>query len=331
MKVKPPKAGRVRRRLLTISIYAGAWVLLTVAAPAWIVGGLLLGAVRRRSFIVLRLFAFAWFYFGFELIALLLLACVFMTRRAGARRNDVLYRLQAWWGSVNLRVAQRALGISIEVDGAELGAPGPAILLIRHASILDTLLPCTYVQRPHRFHVRYVLKQELLFDPCLDIVGNALPNYFVDRTGDRAAELAGVRSLVRDLGTDGVLMFPEGTRFSQEKRERALAKLAADGSPIVEAASALTHVLPPKPGGVLTLLDTLPEVDCVFFAHAGLETFAEISSLLDGAVVGSSVHVKLWRIRAGDIPEGNEARAAWLYSQWTEVDEFVKNSLLAGG
>jgi 1-acyl-sn-glycerol-3-phosphate acyltransferase len=331
MKVKPRKAGRVRRRTITISIYAVAWSWLTALAPAWIVIGLCVGAVRRRSFVVLRLLAFAWFYFGLELIALLLLAGVFITRRAGRARDDALYRLQAWWASVNLRVAQWALRLTIEVDGADLALPGPSILLIRHASILDTLLPCTYVQKPYGFHVRYILKQELLFDPCIDIVGNALPNYFVDRTGNTTAELEGVRQLSQGLGTDGVLIFPEGTRFSPEKRERALARLASEGSPMVEAANALTHVLPPKPGGVLTLLDSLPNVDCVFVAHAGLETFAKISSLLDGAVVGSSVRVKLWRVPSSDIPRRDEEGLRWLYSHWAKVDEFVKNALLAGG
>lgn len=331
MKVKPPKSGRVRRRVVTISVYALAWVLLTLTAPVWLVAGLCVGAIRRKSFVVLRLIAFAWFYFGFELIALLLLGCVFITRRPGTRRNDALYRLQAWWASVNLHVAQRALGLSIDVEGAEVGVPGPAILLIRHASILDTLLPCTYVQKPHRFHVRYVLKQELLFDPCLDIVGNALPNYFIDRAGDRTAELKGVRSLVEDLGSDGVLIFPEGTRFSSEKSRKALERLASDGSPVADLAGSLTHVLPPKPSGVLTLLDALPGADCVFVAHAGLESFAEIASLLDGAVVGSSVRVKLWRVDARDIPQGDEERLRWLYLQWAKVDEFVKNSLLDGG
>ena len=331
MKVKPPKAGRIRRRVVTISIYTLTWVLLTVTAPGWLVAGLFVGALRRKSFVVLRLMAFGWFYFGLELIALLLLGCVFITRPPGIRRNDALYRLQAWWASVNLHVAQRSLGLSIDVEGAEAGVGGPALLLIRHASILDTLLPCTYVQKPHRFHVRYVLKQELLFDPCLDIVGNALPNYFIDRTGDRTAELEGVRSLVEGLGSDGVLIFPEGTRFSGEKSKNALARLASEGSPVVDLASSLTHVLPPRPGGVLTLLDALPGADCVFVAHAGLESFAEISSLLDGAVVGSSVRVKLWRVDARDIPQGDEERLRWLYEQWANVDEFVKNPLLDGG
>jgi 1-acyl-sn-glycerol-3-phosphate acyltransferase len=331
MKVKPPKAGELRRRAVTISIYVLGWVMLSVLAPAWIFSGLIVGALRRKSFIVLRLLAFAWFYLGFELIALLLIAGVFLRHRPGAARDEALYRLQAWWASTNLRVAQRALRLTIEVDGAERAVPGPTILLIRHASILDTLLPCTYVQRPHRFHVRYVLKQELLFDPCIDIVGNALPNYFVDRTGDRAAELEGVRGLTESLCSDGLLIFPEGTRFSLKKRARALARLESEGSPMLADAQALTHVLPPKPGGVLTLLDALPNADCVFFAHAGLETFAKIASLLDGAVVGSSVQVKLWRVRADEIPKGDADRLRWLYSEWRKVDEFVKNALLAGG
>ncbi len=331
MKVKPRKARPARRRAVTISIYGLAWIALTVLAPAWIVVGALIGAVRRRSFIALRLLAFAWFYFGFEMIALLLLAGVFITRRTGAARNDALFRLQAWWASTNLQVARRALRLSIEVDGAEHALPGPSILLIRHASILDTLLPCTYVQRPYRFQVRYILKQELLFDPCIDIVGNALPNYFVDRTGDTAAELEGVRRLTADVGTDGVLIFPEGTRFSQKKRVRALDQLASESSPMTEAAHLLTHVLPPKPGGVLTLLEALPNVDCVFLAHAGLEAFAKISSLLDGAVVGSTVRVKLWRVDGRNIPTREDERLRWLYAEWAKVDQFVKNASPVGG
>ena len=37
---------------------------------------------------------------------------------------------------------------------------------------------------------RYVLKDDLLIDPCLDIVGNRLPNHFLDRfPHDGAVEL----------------------------------------------------------------------------------------------------------------------------------------------
>lgn len=327
MKVKPRKGGRLLRRAVTISAYAVAWLILSSSMPLWLLAASVVGLTRGRSFVLLRLLIFAWFYFGFELIALVLVALVFVFLRPGESRTRALYALQAWWASVNLGAAQQLLGLRITVDGADLGVPGPCILMIRHASILDTLLPCTYVQRPHGFRVRYVVKQELLVDPCIDIVGNALPNYFIDRSGDRVAELEGMRTLVRDLGTDGVLLFPEGTRFSPEKRRRALDKLAAEGDAFATEARALTHVLPPKPGGVLTLLDALPDVDCVFVAHSGLEDFAEIRHLWSGEVVGKSVRVKLWRIPGNDIPTGDPERLHWLYGEWKKVDAFVKNEL----
>lgn len=324
MKVKPRKAGRFRRRVVTISLYAFSWLLLTALMPLWIVAGIGVGALRRRSFIVLRLLCFGWFYFGFELFALLLIASAFVTHRKVASRTERLYRLQAWWASVNLRVAQRLLKLHIEIEGAELAVPGPVILLVRHASILDTLLPCTYVQRPYHLRVRYVLKQELLVDPCIDIVGNALPNYFVDRTGDTPAELDGIRALASDLGTDAVLIFPEGTRFSPKKREKALARL--EPATLREAAHAMTRVLPPKPGGVLALFESLPDVDCVFVAHTGLEAFARIENLLSGEVVGSTVRVRLWRVVAREIPTERSQRLAWLYGEWAKIDSFIRNT-----
>ena len=39
----------------------------------------------------------------------------------------------------------------------------------------------TYVSRRYHLRLRYVLKRELLWDPCLDIVGQRVPNIFVDR------------------------------------------------------------------------------------------------------------------------------------------------------
>jgi 1-acyl-sn-glycerol-3-phosphate acyltransferase len=322
--VKPPKARVVRRRIITICIYAASWLLLVLLSPLWIPLGILIGLARRRSFVLLRLLLFGCFYLGFELMALVLIAGVFLLYRADARAS-ALYRLQAWWATINLKVAQRLLGLEIVVEGAENAVPGPSILLIRHASILDTLLPCVFVQRPYGLRVRYVLKQELLFDPCIDLVGNALPNYFVDRTGDTPKELEGLRALVSNIGTDSVLIFPEGTRFSDEKRRRALEKLKSQGSPLCDSAHALTRVLPPKPGGVLTLLDALPGIDCVFFAHTGLESFAKIKDLLSGEVVGSKVRIRLWRVSSQEIPAETDRRLRWLYSQWSKIDAHVKD------
>lgn len=306
-------------------MYAVLWLALTVLLPVWLPLGLLIGLVRRRSFVLLRLLLFGWFYFGFELFSLALVGVVFVLAPDARVRTERLYRLQAWWASVTLSIAQWLLRLRVVTEGTETAVPGPVIFLIRHASILDTLLPCAYVQRPYRVRVRYVLKQELLVDPCIDVVGNALPNYFVDRTGDTSREVEALRALVSDLGDDGVLIFPEGTRFSQEKRRRALAKLEAQSPEIQEAGRALTHVLPPRPGGVLALLEALPGTDCVIFVHTGLESLAKVKDVLSGGIVGSTVRIRCWRIPANEIPPTADERLRWLYSEWKKVDGFVGN------
>lgn len=325
--VKPPKERPVRRRLTTISLYIAAWVLLTVLAPVWLVAGLVIGIARRRSFVTLRLLIFAWFFFSIAMFALVRIAAVFLRLRAKPEELQTrLFELQLWWGATLLSLAGALLRLDIQIDHADAALPGPTILLVRHASILDTLLTSVYLQRPTRWHVRYILKQELLFDPCLDIVGNALPNYFVDRTGDRQREFEGIRALVRDLGNEGILIYPEGTRFSQPKLARARERVREQTPELTRAAEALTHVLPPRPGGVLTLLDALPEVDCAIFAHRGLEALGKVKDVLSGSVVGSSVRGTVWRVQRSEIPTTDPERIKWLYEQWALVDAFVKGT-----
>jgi 1-acyl-sn-glycerol-3-phosphate acyltransferase len=325
--VKPKKERPVRRRAIAISLYVATWVLLTLLAPVWLVAGLFIGAIRRRSFVTLRLLIFAWFFFGIAMVALVRLAAVFAFLRGRPDRIQArLFQLQQWWAHSILGAASRLLELDIEIEHTDAALPGPAILLMRHASILDTLLPSVYFQGPTQWRVRYILKQELLFDPCLDIVGNALPNYFVDRTGDRKREFEGIRALVKDLGDDGVLIYPEGTRFSAEKLVRARKRVREQAPELARAADALTRVLPPHPGGVLTLLDALPDVDCAMFAHQGLEGLQKVKDVFSGLVIGSRVRGKVWRVRRSDIPATDEERIRWLYEQWSLVDAFVKDA-----
>ena len=75
--VKPKKERPVRRRAITISLYMAAWVLLTSLAPVWLIAGLVIGVIRRRSFVTLRLLIFAWFFFGIAMVALVRLTVVF--------------------------------------------------------------------------------------------------------------------------------------------------------------------------------------------------------------------------------------------------------------
>jgi 1-acyl-sn-glycerol-3-phosphate acyltransferase len=313
-----------------ISLYALSWMSMTVLSPLWLIGCTLVGLIRRRHFVLLRLFAFTWFFLGLELLILLYLGWLFFVRF----RQDTeglhasLFELQKWWASCLLGAAARLLKLEIRIDDVTAALPGPAIVVMRHASILDTLIPTVFVQAPHGWRVRYVLKQELMLDPCIDIVANTLPNYFVDRGGFRGRQLDRIRGLVRDLGNEGVLIYPEGTRFSPQKRELAVKRLRRQKPQLAAQGDEFTHVLPPRAGGVGALLDALPEVDCVFFAHAGLETFEKLNDVLSGAVVGSTVRGKLWRVNASSIPTSEAERERWLFSEWARVNAFIRDAHL---
>jgi len=215
--------------------------------------------------------------------------------------------------------------LRFEVEGAERAAPGPLIVLVRHASIVDTLVPAVFLANVHHLRLRYVLKRELLVDPCLDVAGHWIPNHFVARDGaDSAKEIAAVNALKTGLQPDeGVLLYPEGTRFTPEKRRRALERLSGDA--VAKArAERLEHLLPMRPGGVLALLDAAPACDVLFVGHHGLEGFARIADIWRGALVGRTVVVKFWREAAASIPAAEDARREWLAAHWQRLDDWLR-------
>jgi 1-acyl-sn-glycerol-3-phosphate acyltransferase len=198
--------------------------------------------------------------------------------------------------------------------------------MLRHASVGDTLLASVFVQKPHHMRCRYVLKRELLWDPCIDIVGNRLANYFVRRySEDSAREIAAVRRLVEDLEPgESFLIYPEGTRFTPAKRARILERLREHGDPgLLARAERLTRLLPPRLGGTLEVLDANPGADVVICAHTGFESVATFWDLWSGAPIGREIHVEFWRIPWAEVPKDRSQRIDWLFEQWTRIDAWI--------
>lgn len=235
------------------------------------------------------------------------------------RHNAALQRV---WTNALFGGARRIFNMRLEVSGlAE--AQGPLLLLVRHASLVDTVLAAAVLANPTRLRLRYVLKNELLNDPCIDIVGNRLPNSFVSRSSSSASEIAKIRDLADHLAADeGVLIYPEGTRFSPRKLEQAQARLAGD-SLVGPYAARLRYVLPPRPAGTLAILQAAPEADVLILAHKGLEGAATLGDFWRGQLVETTLHVHAWRIAAADIPLEARESPQWLLERWQEVDAWI--------
>jgi 1-acyl-sn-glycerol-3-phosphate acyltransferase len=236
------------------------------------------------------------------------------------------YKLQLGWGNLLWESARVIFRLRIDFKGVELGVPGPILILARHASIIDNVLPFQLFSRAHGMTLRYVIKKELLMDPALDIAGSWLPNYFVDRQAkDPDAEIKALRRLGSGLtDNDGLLIFPEGTRFTKAKQERALASLAKRNPRFHRHVAGLRHLMPPHPGGALALLEA-SSADVVLVAHHGFDGFAQVKDIWAGGMVGKLVRVKLTRVPFADIPEGRGHRTEWLFKVWQEMDDWISS------
>jgi len=305
-------------------------ILITLLAPFLLGAALLVDVVRwgitRRPFIGVRALAFLWVFLAAEMVGLMWLAAQWVGAGFGAssrRMTASAWQVQTWWARTLFTAVQRLFSLDVVVDDLDVVRPGPIIALFRHASIIDNLLPATLLSDQAGLRMRWIIKRELLSIPALDVGGKRLPNYFVDRSADDpSVELRRIRALAADLGEDeGVLIYPEGTRFTKAKQGRAIARLSGSDPDLADRARHMRHVLPPRTGGVLALLDS--GADVVVCAHEGLGGFASVADIWSGALMGRVVRVRFWRTPAAEIPTGRDDRINWLYDQWQRADEWI--------
>ena len=323
----------LRRRLLTIPGYLLGTAVWLAAAPLWLVAAAVTDVLRRRGAVTLRGAAAVTAYLLCESIGLVIAGALWLRARvlpmSSEAWTNVHFQLEAMWGATLFAALRHCFSLRIDVEGAEEAevGRGPYVLAPRHSSTADTLLASSLISLPHGLRLRYVLKKELLWDPCLDVVGHRVPNAFVDRfSEDSIGEIGRVQGLTRDLGErDGVLIYPEGTRFTREKQRRIISRLHERGdTALAEYAESLESLLPPKPGGMLGLLDAAPAADVVLCAHTGFEDAESLNEIWRGSLIGRTVRVRFTRIDRARIPKEPDAAKQWLRDEWRRMNAWVE-------
>jgi 1-acyl-sn-glycerol-3-phosphate acyltransferase len=330
-----PLGARIIRRVRGITLEIVLFVLVTVLLPVLLgvaaVVDLVLWLRTRKHWMGVRLVALLWWFLFGELIALVRLLGIWLFSGGpfgvgSLRRHRGIYVLRVWWIRHHLGGVRRLFSLRLDVEGLELAAPAPALIMMRHASIIDNTLPDALITHTHGIGLRYVIKRELQMLPTIDIGGRWCPTIFVRRgSGDAAGESAAVRSLLDGIGTgESVLVYPEGTRATAAKVARAKEIIAERRPEIAPLANRLQHVLPPRLGGPLALLEEAAgQVDVVFCGHVGFDGFQHISNIWAGGLVGTRIAVRFWRHPGSNVPRSEQEQIKWLYEQWQVLDDWI--------
>lgn len=325
-----PHAERIQRRLRTIGAYLLATLLFYPLSPLLLVAALITDLLRPQArFSATRLVAFVA---GYLILEWYVIGWVLIRRVYGPPGSPAFlaanYRTQFRFLSGLFHFAARLFSVKIKVEGLEVAEQGPYLMMVRHASVADSLVPNAIIPLHFpKLNLRVVLKHELLNDPAIDLVGCSIPNAFVRRGSvDTEAALAELRGLLRGLRDEElVLIFPEGTRFSKGRQAKVLEKIRTIDPAQYDKAKTLRHLLPPRLAGSLALLDEADGgLDVVFCTHVGFEGVRSLRDFWNGELVHRTVSIKLWRVPAAEIPSTEEGRVDWLYTHWQRADDWVE-------
>ncbi len=328
------RGARIIRRVRGITLELLAFVLVTVLLPVLVLAAAVVDLVlwlrRRKPWVGVRLVAFLWWFLFGEFRALAALLGIWIVTagplgKGSLRRRRLLYAVRLHWSRSHMGGIKVLFGLRFEIEDLDQAAPGPIVMMMRHASIIDNVLPDYTVTAAHGIGLRFVLKRELQIIPTIDIGGRWVPTVYVRRAStDPERESAVLATLANDLEAgEGILIYPEGTRATAKKIARAQEVIAERQPEISPMANRLHNLLPPRLSGPLALLDRAEGVDVVFCGHVGFDGFQYISDIWAGGLVGRTIRVRFWRCAADSIPPGDDERTAWLYEHWQILDDWI--------
>lgn len=319
------------RRPIAVTVVLVASVLVPVVGPLALIFALVGDLIRRdrglgytRGVLVVALLLLV------ELAGLIMTFVIWALAPFGFRmhreRIQNQYRhLMRWWGSQLFRVLRICL--PLEFDYSQLDPTlldGNAIVIGRHRSNCDAILPAVIFSTDRKY-VRYTLKEELRWEPNIDIVSQFMSHRFVTRSPpDLEAELAGIRELGSRIDDNAVaVIFPEGTFFSEERKAKVLLSLERKDPSHAEAARNMNYLLPPRPAGTLALMEGAPTADIIVLGHIGYEPYGTVRETFAHLGQKQRITIRAWRYPRASVPVTETARIEWLFDRWSELDSWI--------
>lgn len=330
-----PAVWSLRRLVLAPAVVVLA-VVLWVTLPVWLIGAAALSPVLPGRWRALRLAWLVVVYLTFEALLLVVMLGLWLASGFGWRIRSpyfagIHYDLVQGTLIVFFREARRVLALRIRTDGPHpTRVPdAPVLVMCRHAGPGDSFILMYALLHWYAREPRVVLKNTLAWDPAIDVVLNRIPARFISPDPAAGEDL---ESQIADLATgldrdDAFVIFPEGGNFTPARRDRAISRLRSLGlERMAERAEEMTHVLAPRPGGVLAALEAAPDADVLMVAHTGLDHLVTVADLWRELPMDKQIVMRWWQVPREEIPQDREARIEWLYGWWERVDAWIEDN-----
>jgi 1-acyl-sn-glycerol-3-phosphate acyltransferase len=321
------------RRLLIapamVVLAAGLWVTL----PLWLIAAAALSPVLPGRWRALRLLWVLVVWVSAESLLLLILWGWWVASGFGRRIRTpywegLHYDLVQGFMWVVFQEARRVLALRVRTDGPDPDAHPrrPLIVACRHAGPGDSFTLVHALMHWYDREPVVVLKDTLAWDPTVDVLMHRIPARFVSpgRRGTDDVE-SQIGDLARDLDqNDALVIFPEGGNFTPERRRRGIQRLRSLGlERMARRAERMTHVLAPRPGGLLAALDAAPEADVVLVAHTGLDHLLTVGDVWRELPMDKVIVMRWWQVPRTEIPSEREAQIEWLFGWWERIDGWI--------
>lgn len=226
------------------------------------------------------------------------------------------FAVWGWWAWG----VQRLVGLNIDFEGDEVPERENALVISNHQGMGDIIiLLCLGLRKKRISDIKWMAKDVLKYVPGIGWGMQFLGCVFLKRrwAQDEAAIAASFAKYKRDNTPLWFVIFPEGTRFAEKKRQASGEYARANRLEPYE------HVLVPRSKGFAAAVAGLREhVDAVYSITINYPGGApSLAELIRGDVRHVRCHVR--RVPMADVPRKAETLRQWLLDDFRKKDKYL--------
>ncbi|XP_043278505.1 1-acyl-sn-glycerol-3-phosphate acyltransferase gamma-like [Venturia canescens] len=203
-------------------------------------------------------------------------------------------------------------------------------LLMNHSYEIDWLMGWIFCDRIRMLgNCKAYAKKSIKYIPTLGWAWKFAESVFLERSWEKDKEIIGeqIRELAEYPDTMWLLLYAEGTRFTAEKHEASQEFAKKKGLPL------LKHHLTPRTKGFTASIPHLRgKVEAIYDIQIAFKPSDPVKPTMTNLLYGKKVeaHMYFQRIPLSEVPDGEEAAAAWLHQIYQQKDRLAESFMQTG-